>query len=112
MTHHCPECGRGASPVYCAASTDAAPLMLAHTVAQAARMLGISGKTMWTHLELWRDGWRIVPMKPRPRKRPVLPCAVAGCDRPVRHSGLCTAHYSRMRRGADMSKRIRERGAK
>ena len=58
----CPVCGHACTPVYCAASTDATPLLLAYTVTQAAWRLGLPEYTLRRRgrLESWRDGWRIV----------------------------------------------------
>jgi hypothetical protein len=58
---HCPTCHRPCSPVYCAASTPEAPLLLAYTVPRAAEMLGAIERVFRTRLEAWHGGWRIVP---------------------------------------------------
>jgi hypothetical protein len=57
----CPECGHACTPVYCAASTDAAPLLLAYTVTQAALRLGVPEYSLrrYGRMEAWRDGWRL-----------------------------------------------------
>ena len=48
-------------PVYCAASTDAAPLRLSDSVTAAADMLGINERTLRASMVRWHDGWRITP---------------------------------------------------
>ncbi len=57
----CPTCGQRVNPVYCAGSTDRAPLLLAYSVRQAARRLGVSPFTLRHRLRRWRGAWRLVP---------------------------------------------------
>lgn len=61
LVTRCPECGRPCTPVYCAASTPEAPMLLAYTMQQAAQRLGLRhGRTLWRWLEPWRGGWRLM----------------------------------------------------
>ena len=50
-------------PVYCAASTPDAPLLLADSATQAAAMLGLSVDDLVWIVHRWRDGVRLNPLR-------------------------------------------------
>jgi hypothetical protein len=62
----CPTCGRPCTPVYCAASTPEAPLLLAYTTQQAAERLGLRyARSIRRWVEPWRGGWRLTGREQR-----------------------------------------------
>lgn len=64
----CPECGRPCTPVYCAASTPEAPILLAYTVSQAAQRLGLRHpRTLNPWLTPWQGGWKLLGYSRRRR---------------------------------------------